>query len=161
MYPAPIESLQNPTTINEVLRQLTATGDKDTLAIAGGMSLMQAMKARVLRPDALIDLNGISELRGITREGRDLRIGAMTRYVDLASAPELQDGAFAAIADAARHVGDRQVRNRGTLDGSRSTISCLGRRRRTRAWRASPGDPGSGRSAPPPGTCRYTRAWPF
>jgi aerobic carbon-monoxide dehydrogenase medium subunit len=118
MYPAPIESLQSPTTINEVLRQLTATGDKDTLAIAGGMSLMQAMKARVLRPDALIDLNGISELRGITREGRDLRIGAMTRYVDLASAPELQDGAFAAIADAARHVGDRQVRNRGTIGGS-------------------------------------------
>ncbi len=81
MYPAPIESLQSPTTINEVLRQLT-------------------------------------ELRGITREGRDLRIGAMTRYVDAASAPELQGGAFAAIADAARLVGDRQVRNRGTIGGS-------------------------------------------
>lgn len=118
MYPAPIESLQSPTTIDEVLRQLAAAGDNDTLALAGGMSLMQAMKARVVRPDALVDLNGVAELRGITTEGGGLRIGAMTRYVDIASAPKLQDGAFAAIADAARHVGDRQVRNRGTIGGS-------------------------------------------
>jgi hypothetical protein len=57
---------------------------------------------------------------------------------------------------AERHVGDRQVRNRGRIDGSRSTISCLGRWRRARARRASPGSR-SGRSAPAPGTCRYIR----
>jgi aerobic carbon-monoxide dehydrogenase medium subunit len=118
MYPAPIENLTSPTTIDEVLRLLTAAGTSETLAIAGGMSLMQAMKARMVRPDALIDLNGVSELRGMRAEGEGFRIGAMTRYVDLAAAPELQHGAFAAIADAARHVGDRQVRNRGTIGGS-------------------------------------------
>jgi aerobic carbon-monoxide dehydrogenase medium subunit len=118
MHPAPIESLQCPTTIDEVLQQFAAAGDNDTLALAGGMSLMQAMKARLVRPDALVDLNGVAELHGITTGGDDLRIGAMTRYVDIASAQKLQDGAFAAIADAARHVGDRQVRNRGTIGGS-------------------------------------------
>ncbi|SDR60101.1 glutathione S-transferase [Rhizobiales bacterium GAS191] len=81
MYPAPIETLQSPTTIDEVLRQLSAR-DKDALPLAGGMSLMQAVKARVVRPDVLIDLNGIAELRGITKDGGNLRIGAMTRYVD-------------------------------------------------------------------------------
>jgi aerobic carbon-monoxide dehydrogenase medium subunit len=118
MYPAPIENLTSPTTIDEVLRLLAAAGTGETLAIAGGMSLMQALKARMVRPDALIDLNGVSELRGMWAEDESLRIGAMTRYVDLAAAPELQHGACAAIADAARHVGDRQVRNRGTIGGS-------------------------------------------
>jgi aerobic carbon-monoxide dehydrogenase medium subunit len=118
MYPAPIESLQSPTTVDEVLRGFAQADGKETVAIAGGMSLMQAMKSRLARPDSLIDLNGVAELRGISPQDGGLRIGAMTRYVDLASAPELQDGAYAAIADAARHVGDRQVRNRGTIGGS-------------------------------------------
>jgi len=118
MYPAPIESLLSPTTVDEVLRALSESGGKETLAIAGGMSLMQAMKSRLSRPDTLVDLNNVAELRGISWQDGALRIGAMTRYVDLARAPELQDGAFAAIADAARNVGDRQVRNRGTIGGS-------------------------------------------
>ncbi len=118
MYPAPIECLQSPTTVDEALLGLSLVDGKETLPIAGGMSLMQAMKSRLARPDALVDLNGVAELRGISWQDGMLRIGAMTRYVDLAGAPELQEGAFGAIADAARHVGDRQVRNRGTIGGS-------------------------------------------
>jgi carbon-monoxide dehydrogenase medium subunit len=84
--------------------------------IAGGQSLMQALKARLMQPHALVDLQDVTELKGVKIDG-GVRIGAMTRYVELAAEERLAP-AYAALIDAARHVGDRQVRNRGTIGGS-------------------------------------------
>lgn len=117
MYPAPIDDYLAPTGLNDALRALAAADEDDTLCLAGGMSAMQAIKARLLRPRRIVDLSGIGELKGIATAADGVRIGAMTRYVEVAAAPELA-GPFAALRDAAAHVGDRQVRNRGTVGGS-------------------------------------------
>jgi carbon-monoxide dehydrogenase medium subunit len=118
MFPAKIDSLSRPETTEQAAAMLASAGASEIVPIAGGMSLMQAIKARVVRPDAMIDLNDISEIKGIKELGSGVWIGAMTRYVDLASSDVLKGGAFGAISDAASHVGDRQVRNRGTIGGS-------------------------------------------
>lgn len=116
MYPAPIEQYSAPASLGEALASLKgSTGD--TLCIAGGMSLMQAVKARTVKPRHLIDLNGVAELQGVRAGADGVTIGAMTRYVDIARETKLY-GAYQALCDAASHVGDRQVRNRGTLGGS-------------------------------------------
>jgi|SRR5579859_3623055 len=118
MYPAPIESLHGPTTIEEALRLLAEADKREVMCIAGGMSLMQAVKARVVRPEVVVDLNRLDMLRGVERGAGGIEVGSMTCYVDLAREPLLRDNAFAAISDAAARVGDRQVRNRGTIGGS-------------------------------------------
>jgi aerobic carbon-monoxide dehydrogenase medium subunit len=116
MYPAIIENYEAPRSVNEALEALTKNG-KDSYFIAGGQSLMQAIKARVLSPKSLIDLQHVNELKGTEYNQGAVRIGAMTRYRDIA-ADERLDGAYQALRDAATHVGDRQVRNRGTIGGS-------------------------------------------
>jgi aerobic carbon-monoxide dehydrogenase medium subunit len=116
MYPAIIENYFAPKTVQEALRAVAAGGG-DTHFIAGGQSLMQAIKARLVSPKCLIDLQHVSELKGITSEGGGTRIGAMTRYREIAAAEQLL-GPYEALRDAASHVGDRQVRNRGTIGGS-------------------------------------------
>lgn len=117
MYPAAIDHYLRPDTLEQALAAVVQHADDDAVFIAGGQSLMQAMKSRMLRPRCVIDLQALSELRGITRAGPELRIGAMTRYCEIAEDTSL-DGAFSALRDAATHVGDRQVRNRGTIGGS-------------------------------------------
>ena len=91
-------------------------GGAEAAFIAGGQSLMQALKARLVQPQALVDLQDVPELKGVSYDGA-VTIGAMTRYVDLAAETRLAP-AYAALIDAAAHVGDRQVRNRGTIGGS-------------------------------------------
>lgn len=118
MYPAPINQYFRPRSVEEA-RQIAADADGEFFFIAGGMSLMQAMKSRMVAPDCLIDLNFIDELRGIEVSGRQIRIGAMTRYRELVENKK-KLGSFAAMSDAAAHTGDRQVRNRGTIGGSLS-----------------------------------------
>lgn len=116
MYPAAIENYVAPKTVQEALSALQA-GAGDALFIAGGQSLMQAIKSRLVSPKSLIDLQHVAELRGISVGSDGVRIGAMTRYRDIA-ADERLNGAYQALRDAASHVGDRQVRNRGTIGGS-------------------------------------------
>ena len=116
MYPAPIEAYFAPKTIDEALTCLTEAGD-GAMFIAGGMSLMQAMKARLAAPHALIDLNEVEELSGLARGPRGVTVRPMTRYRELAATSALH-GALQAIGDAAATVGDRQVRNAGTIGGS-------------------------------------------
>ena len=126
MYPAPIEAYFAPRTIEETLRCLAEAGD-DAMFIAGGMSLMQAMKARLVQPRALIDLNEVEELRGLARGPRGVTVRPLTRYRELAATSALR-GALQAIGDAASTVGDRQVRNAGTIGGSlcwNYVASCL------------------------------------
>ena len=116
MYPAPIEAYFAPKTIGEALDCLAQAGDGATF-IAGGMSLMQAMKARLVTPCALIDLNEVEELSGLAKGPRGVTVRPLTRYRELTATTALH-GALQAIRDAAGTVGDRQVRNAGTIGGS-------------------------------------------
>jgi carbon-monoxide dehydrogenase medium subunit len=75
------------------------------------------MRLRLANPEKIIDLNSIPELAGICRDGNALVIGAMTRHADVAASAEVK-AAIPALADLAAHIGDRQVRARGTLGGS-------------------------------------------
>jgi carbon-monoxide dehydrogenase medium subunit len=85
--------------------------------LAGGQSLVGAMKLRLSSPGNVVDLGGIPELRGIKREGNAIVVGATTRHADVASSPEVQK-AIPALASLADSIGDRQVRNMGTIGGS-------------------------------------------
>jgi aerobic carbon-monoxide dehydrogenase medium subunit len=116
MYPAVIDTYVAPSSVQEALQAL-ANGGSNAYFLAGGQSLMQAIKARVISPKSLIDLQHVAELKGIQYKQGAVRIGAMTRYRDIAADDGL-DGAYQALRDAASHVGDRQVRNRGTIGGS-------------------------------------------
>ena len=116
MYPAPIEAYFAPRRIDEALECFAEAGD-GAMFIAGGMSLMQAMKARLAAPRALVDLNEVEELSGIAKGPRGVTVRPMTRYRELSATSALH-GALQAIGDAAATVGDRQVRNAGTIGGS-------------------------------------------
>ena len=85
--------------------------------LAGGQSLVQAMKLRLSSPSDLIDLGTIKELAGIKVSGSAVEIGAMTRHADVAGSKEVQK-AIPALAMLAGIIGDRQVRHMGTIGGS-------------------------------------------
>ncbi len=85
--------------------------------LAGGQTLLAAMKQRLLAPDSLIDLAGIASLAGVSKGGNAIVIGAMTRHRDVEH-NDLVRSAIPALAGLAGGIGDRQVRARGTLGGS-------------------------------------------
>jgi carbon-monoxide dehydrogenase medium subunit len=85
--------------------------------LAGGQSLVQAMKLRLSSPTDLIDLGTIKELAFVKASGSAVEIGAMTRHADVAGSKEVQK-AIPALAMLAGIIGDRQVRHMGTLGGS-------------------------------------------
>jgi carbon-monoxide dehydrogenase medium subunit len=85
--------------------------------LAGGHSLVPLMKLRLAAPTAVVDIGRIAELRGITRSGDVIRVGALTTHADLTASTELR-GAAEALAEAAGVVGDPAVRNRGTIGGN-------------------------------------------
>lgn len=116
MFPASISNYARPQNIDEALAAMKEHPDGDGIFIAGGQSLMQAIKSRIVRPEAIIDLQDVVELKGITI-GSPVSIKPMTRYVEIAESETLPN-ALLALKDAAAHVGDRQVRNRGTIGGS-------------------------------------------
>ncbi len=85
--------------------------------LAGGQSLVPMMNLRLWRPTALVDVNGLSELAEIRAEGEATRVGALVRYARLESDP-LVGERLPLVKTMVRHIGDRQVRNRGTIGGS-------------------------------------------
>jgi carbon-monoxide dehydrogenase medium subunit len=85
--------------------------------IAGGQSLLGAIKLGLAAPEALIDLSGLADLKGIRIAGNHVVIGAMATHAAVAASKAVQQ-AIPALADLAGRIGDRQVRNRGTLGGS-------------------------------------------
>jgi len=85
--------------------------------LAGGHSLIPLLKLRLTSPSALIDIGRIAELKGIGVKDGKVRIGALTTHAELASSPELRQHC-PALAEAAGHVGDPAVRNRGTIGGN-------------------------------------------
>jgi carbon-monoxide dehydrogenase medium subunit len=85
--------------------------------LAGGQSLVQAMKLRLSSPTDLIDLGTIRELAGIKLSGNAVEIGAMTRHAEVAGSSEVKK-AIPSLAAMAGMIGDRQVRHMGTIGGS-------------------------------------------
>ncbi len=102
--------------IDEALDLLTQHGE-DAKLLAGGHSLIPAMKLRLASPRILIDVGQISGLRGARIDSNTLAIGALTLHSDVA-ASEIVRKYIPALADAALLIGDMQVRNRGTIGGS-------------------------------------------
>jgi carbon-monoxide dehydrogenase medium subunit len=102
--------------LDEAFALLTKHGDGAKL-LAGGHSLVPMMKLRLAEPSALVDISGIAELAGIAFDGKRFTIGALTKHAALAASDELQRHA-PVLWEAANHLGDPQVRNRGTLGGA-------------------------------------------
>jgi carbon-monoxide dehydrogenase medium subunit len=90
---------------------------EDMKLLAGGMSLIPALKLRLARYAGLVDLGALDELKGIRRDGDALVVGAMTTHAAVAASAEVAQ-AIPALADLAGGIGDPLVRNRGTLGGS-------------------------------------------
>ncbi len=103
-----------PSSVADAVKLLA---DPDAKAISGGHTLLPALKHRLNKPSALVDLSGIAELKGIKRVGNAIVIGALTRHVEVATSAEVA-AAIPALAYLAGHIGDVQVRNRGTIGGS-------------------------------------------
>jgi len=102
--------------VDEALQLLEKHGEEGKL-LAGGHSLIPAMKLRLTSPGTLIDLGTVPGLSGIRVDGRNLVIGALTVHADVA-ASDLVRKHLSGLADAAAVIGDVQVRNRGTIGGS-------------------------------------------
>jgi aerobic carbon-monoxide dehydrogenase medium subunit len=102
--------------VEEALQLLTKHGD-DAKLLAGGHSLIPAMKLRLASPRYLIDLGSVPGLRGVRIDGESLIMGALTVHADIA-ASDLVSKQLPGLADAASMIGDVQVRNRGTVGGS-------------------------------------------
>ena len=103
-----------PNTLSGALADLEKP---DSKALAGGMTLLPTMKQRLAAPSAIIDLKGVPELSGLSRDGDNLVIGAMTRHADVARNPVVK-AAIPTLAALAVGIGDPHVRNRGTIGGS-------------------------------------------
>jgi carbon-monoxide dehydrogenase medium subunit len=113
--PAPFE-YERATTVDEAIALLERHGPEARL-IAGGHSLIPMMKLRLARPEVLVDINDLSDLAYIKREGDELRIGALARHRDLLESPVAFEY-FPIFRDAERVIADPIVRNRGTIGGS-------------------------------------------
>jgi carbon-monoxide dehydrogenase medium subunit len=113
--PAPFE-YERATSVDGAIASLVRLGDEARI-IAGGHSLLPMMKLRLANPEHLIDINDLHELRFIREEGDELRIGALTRHVDLLKSDVLA-GHYPLFRDAEHVIADPVVRNRGTIGGS-------------------------------------------
>src|SRR5579884_2362306 len=115
MYPASFEYLA-PGSLQEAISLLSQYGD-DAKLLAGGHSLVPAMKLRLQEPKYLIDIGRLPNMSGIRTEGDRLIIGALTLHADVAVSDVVRRHA-PGLAAAAGRIGDAQVRNRGTIGGS-------------------------------------------
>ena len=104
------------TSVVNALELLAVHGDRAKL-LSGGQSLMPAMNLRLISPELIVDIGELAELRGIAVNGNSVRIGALTRHVELQRSPEIAERA-PLLAEAIAHVAHPAIRNRGTLGGS-------------------------------------------
>jgi carbon-monoxide dehydrogenase medium subunit len=109
-------SYARATSVGNALQLLALHGD-NAKVLSGGQSLMPAMNLRLLSPELLVDIGDLGELRGIEVHGGTLRIGALTRHVELANSPDIAAHA-PLLTEAIGHVAHPAIRNRGTLGGS-------------------------------------------
>ncbi|MGH8702807.1 MAG: FAD binding domain-containing protein [Burkholderiales bacterium] len=108
-------SYHKPANLDEAAAMLSKHDDFKLLA--GGMSLIPALKLRLARYSGLVDLGALGDLKGITREGGAVVIGAMTPHAVVAASAEV-GRALPALAALAGGIGDPLVRNCGTIGGS-------------------------------------------
>ncbi len=104
------------TSVSNALELLQAHGDRAKV-LSGGQSLMPAMNLRLISPELIVDIGELAELRGIAVTSHGVRIGALTRHVDLARSGEIAEH-VPLLAEAIAHVAHPAIRNRGTLGGS-------------------------------------------
>ncbi len=104
-----------PRSVGDAIKLLGSLGP-DAKLLAGGHSLLPMMKLRFAQPSALIDLGRIPELRGITQQGNEIHIGAMTTENELLRSKLLADKA-PLLVEGAGLIGDPQVRYKGTIGG--------------------------------------------
>jgi len=102
-----------PSSVNDA----AALAKGEAKLLAGGQTLVQTMKLRLASPSDIIDLGTIKDLAGIKSDGKAVSIGAMTRHADVAASADVASR-IKALAQLASWIGDRQVRNRGTIGGS-------------------------------------------
>ncbi len=100
----------------EEASQILDVGD-DPKLVAGGMTIIPTLKQRLAQPSDLIDLADINNLVGINLQDQSLEIGSMTRHCDVAKS-EIVREIIPALSSLASHIGDSQVRHRGTIGGS-------------------------------------------
>ena len=115
MYPANFEYLR-PTTLNEAVTLLARHGD-EAKVLAGGHSLIPAMKLRLAKPSVIVDIGRITALASIRQTGDRIVIGAMVTHGEIESSA-LLGNECPLLPETASHIGDVQVRNRGTIGGS-------------------------------------------
>ncbi|WP_291865665.1 xanthine dehydrogenase family protein subunit M [Bradyrhizobium sp.] len=104
------------TSVVNALELLGTHGDKAKV-LSGGQSLMPAMNLRLTSPELIVDIGELAELRGIAVTGSIVRIGALTRHVDVLKSPEIAANA-PLLTEAIAHVAHPAVRNRGTIGGN-------------------------------------------
>jgi carbon-monoxide dehydrogenase medium subunit len=107
---------ERATSVDGAIQSLERLGS-EARVIAGGHSLLPMMKLRLANPEHLIDINDLTELSYIREQEREIRIGAMTRHVDLLRSDLLAQH-FPLFRDAETVIADPVVRNRGTIGGS-------------------------------------------
>jgi carbon-monoxide dehydrogenase medium subunit len=115
MYPGRFE-YHAPGTLDEALSTLDRYGDEAKL-LAGGQSLIPLMKLRFAAPAAIVDINRIEGLDGLSEEGGELRIGALVRHKTCERSELLRDR-WGVLGDTAPQISDPIVRNSGTVAGS-------------------------------------------
>jgi len=113
--PAQVE-YERATSVSHALALLARYGP-EARVLAGGHSLIPMMKLRLARPEVLIDINGIADLRYISKSGGALRIGALATHADLLGSAVAGEH-FAVLHDAERVIADPVVREWGTVGGS-------------------------------------------
>jgi carbon-monoxide dehydrogenase medium subunit len=113
--PAPF-GYERATSVGDAIASLQRLGSEARI-IAGGHSLLPMMKLRLANPEHLVDINGIADLAYIVERDGAIRIGALTRHVDLLESDLLADR-FPLFRDAETVIADPVVRNRGTIGGS-------------------------------------------
>ena len=109
-------SYVKPATLSDALGLLSKHGG-DAQILAGGQSLVPTLNMRLSSPDLLVDINGLGELSGVRLEGDHIRIGALTRHVDIENSSIIAEHC-PLIALAMPHIAHPAIRNRGTFGGS-------------------------------------------
>lgn len=115
MKPAPFDYAK-PATLEEAFGLLAAHGDEARI-LAGGQSLLATLNIRLSAPAILIDISALDALRGISVDGKHLRIGALASHSELLASGDVARAA-PLLSEAAAHIAHPAVRNRGTFGGS-------------------------------------------
>jgi len=112
----------SPASLSEALSLRASGGYRP---IAGGTDLMVQLAADVAEPDAVLDLSRLAELKGVSTDGYEVTIGALTTYTELRHSPVIS-ARLRALAEAAATIGAAQIQNRGTIGGNICNASPAG-----------------------------------